>query len=188
MAKARTRGISKEERRRQRARARRQRRLTWLGVAVAALALVGFVVVREVSRPRPGRAVPSMGNQHIGPEQVGTIVYNSAPPTSGPHLGQVARWGIHTEPVPNELQVHNLEDGGVMVQYNCEDCDELVSQLAEIVRRYHEHVILAPYPDMDSRIALTAWGRIDTFDEFDEGRIVTFIEAYAGQDHHVGGS
>lgn len=154
-------------------------------MAVLALGLVGFVAWRGVSQPSPGQAVPSMGNQHIGPEQVGTVLYNSTPPTSGPHLGQLAAWGVHAEPIPNELQVHNLEDGGVMVQYNCEDCDELVDQLARIVRRYDEHVILAPYPEVDSRIALTAWTRIDKFDEFDEARVETFIEAYAGKDHHA---
>lgn len=100
-------------------------------------------------------------------------------------MGQVARGGIHTEPIPNELQVHNLEDGGVMVQYNCKDCTELVDQLSGVVRSYDDQVILAPYPAMESRIALSAWGRIDTLDEFDEERIETFIEAYAGRDHHV---
>ena len=185
MAKAKTKRVSREERRRLRQRELWRRRLIWIGLAVTALALVGFVAWREVSRPQPGTAVSSMGNQHIGPEQIGTIVYNSSPPTSGPHVGQVARRGIHTEPIPNELQVHNLEDGGVMVQYNCEDCAELVDQLAGVVRRYDDHVILAPYPAMESRIALSAWGRIDTLDEFDEERIETFIEAYAGRDHHV---
>jgi hypothetical protein len=38
---------------------------------------------------------------------------------------------------------------------------------------------------MDHKIALTAWRRIDTFNEFDEGRIVRFIEAYVGIDHHA---
>ena len=33
---------------------------------------------------------------------------------------------------------------------------------------------------MDSRIALTAWSRIDKFNEFDEKRIVRFIQAYRG--------
>ena len=72
-----------------------------------------------------------------------------------------------------------------MVQYGCDDCDGLVDQLAGVVRSYHDHVILAPYPNMDNRIALTAWGRIDSFDEFDEERIVAFIDAYAGSDHHA---
>jgi hypothetical protein len=159
----------------------------WAGAAVAALALVGFVAFRQATRTEPGQPVQSMGNQHIGPELVGSVAYNSTPPTSGPHLGQIAQWGIHTDPIANELQVHNLEDGGVMVQYNCDDCQELVQQLAGVVRRYPEHVILAPYPEMDSPIALTAWTRIDTLDQFDQERIVNFIEAYAGVDHHVAG-
>lgn len=187
MAKAKAKRVSREERRRQRAQARRNRQLRWIGLAVIALALVGFVAWRQASRPRPGVGVPSMGNQHIGPEQVGSVLYNSTPPTSGPHLGQIASWGIHTEPIPNELQVHNLEDGGVMVQYDCEDCQELVDQLAGVVRRYDDHVVMAPYPNIGSRIALTAWGRIDKFDEFDEERIVSFIDAYAGLDHHASG-
>jgi hypothetical protein len=37
---------------------------------------------------------------------------------------------------------------------------------------------------MDTRIALTAWGRIDTLEDVDEQRIVRFIETYRGIDHH----
>jgi len=37
---------------------------------------------------------------------------------------------------------------------------------------------------MKSRIAVTAWTRIDTLDEFDARRITRFIEAYRGIDHH----
>ena len=42
----------------------------------------------------------------------------------------------------------------------------------------------APYPGIDKRIALTAWRRLDKFDEFDEQRIVRFIDAHIGIDHH----
>ncbi len=94
---------------------------------------------------------------------------------------------MHEEPIPDELQAHNLEDGGVIVQYNCPDgCPQLAEQLGALVRRYPEKVILAPYPDMEARIVLTAWGRIDTLDGFDEKRIVRFIRAYRGLDHHRG--
>jgi hypothetical protein len=37
---------------------------------------------------------------------------------------------------------------------------------------------------MTTRIALTAWTRLDGFEEFDEKRIVRFIDAYRGIDHH----
>lgn len=152
-------------------------------VLVAAAILAFGLLVYEAARPRPGIAMPDLGNAHIRfPE---TATYNSYPPTSGPHYESLAPWGIHTAPIRNELQVHNLEDGGVMVQYNCPDgCPELVDQLSGIVERYDRFVILAPYPDMDTRIALTTWGRIDTLDAFDEPRIVRFIETYRGIDHH----
>jgi hypothetical protein len=116
---------------------------------------------------------------------MGQFRYNTSPPTSGPHLGSLARWGVHEVPIPNELQVHNLEDGGVMVQYNCPDgCPDLVTQLEGVVDQYHDGIILAPYPGMDSRIALTAWQRIDQFEEFDAERISRFIRAHRGDDHH----
>jgi hypothetical protein len=85
------------------------------------------------------------------------------------------------------LQIHNLEDAGVAIQYNCDrttpECKTLIDKLAQIVRRY-ENIILAPYPGMSHKIALTAWSRIDKFNEFDEQRIARFIDAYHGIDHH----
>ncbi len=135
----------------------------------------------------PGEFVPSLGNRHVGPFEAGMMQYNSDPPTSGPHLPSIARWGIHENPVPKELQVHNLEDGGVLVQYNCPqtnpECRSLVEKLARIVRRY-DHAILAPYPGMSHKIALTAWSRIDKFNEFDEARVVKFIDSHINIDHH----
>ena len=109
--------------------------------------------------------------------------YNSDPPTSGPHAPGLARWGVSSEPVSKEMQVHNLEDGGVVIQYSCQDCQDLVKQLTTIAERY-DRVILAPYTGLDRKIALTAWGRIDKLDEFDEARIVKFIKAHIGIDHH----
>jgi hypothetical protein len=37
---------------------------------------------------------------------------------------------------------------------------------------------------MEHRIALTAWERIEILDKFNEERVMAFIEAYAGKDHH----
>jgi hypothetical protein len=151
-------------------------------VAVVLVAGAGWQYARP--RPAPGEPVPSQGHEHIPTADTPHPPYNSDPPTSGPHLAYVAPWGIHARPVPRELQVHNLEDGGVMVQYR-PDCEARVREpLAAIVRRYPEHVILAPYPGLDRCVAVTAWTRIDKLDEVDEGRIVRFIDAYRGMDHH----
>ena len=157
----------------------------WAGGAAALAAVVAGVLVYRVATAKPGESQPDQGNRHIQSLNEAIPPYNSEPPTSGPHLPYIAPWGIHTEPVPRQLQVHNLEDGGVMVQYNCPaGCPDLVAKLTAIVSGYERQVILAPYPGMKTRIALTAWTRLDAFDEFDERRIHRFITAYRGIDHH----
>jgi hypothetical protein len=98
-------------------------------------------------------------------------------------------WGIYKDPIPDEAQVHNLEHGGVMIQYNCRDCPELVTQLEGFFSRYtaarplprypqSAKIVVAPYDGMSSRIALTAWGRIDALEAYDEERITRFVDAY----------
>ena len=179
--------LEAQEQKRKEAERRRKaekKRYAFYSVGVLVVLLVGWLVYARVTREMPGMAVPDLGNEHIPSIDYPHIPYNSDPPTSGPHVTGLARWGIHDRPIPRELQVHNLEDGGVLVQYNCQDCDQLIANLAKIVRKY-ERAILAPYPGMDATIALTAWGRIDKFNDFDERRVVRFIEAYMGIDHHA---
>jgi len=178
----------KEQMRARRAAQRRQRTVRAIALVSVAVALIAALVAWGVvsAANRPGEPVPDMGNLHIEEGVKSPVAYNSTPPTSGPHYGSLARWGIHTEPIPDELLVHNLEDGGVGIWYDCPDgCPELVSQLESVAERYHEGVLLAPYPGLDTQIALTAWTRIDRFDEFDEERIERFIRAFRGADHHA---
>jgi len=133
---------------------RRRRRALTAAVAVVVAAGVGWFAFRAAAS-LPGVAVPDQGNLHIALPTSPHDRYNSDPPTSGPHLSYLAPWGVHTRPIARELQVHNLEDGGVLVQYSCE-CPDVVERLWAVVRRY-DKVILAPYPGMKPRIALTAW-------------------------------
>ena len=178
--------LSKRQRiRLERTRQRRNRRLLQIGLVVLIGGGLAALLLSAILRPQPGEEVISQGNAHITEAQMGQVAYNTSPPTSGPHLGSLANWGVHDERISNELQVHNLEDGGVIVHYNCpEGCSDLVAELKSIVEGYQEGVILEPYADMDTRIALTAWQRIDQFDEFDAERIERFIRAYRGVDHH----
>lgn len=162
----------------------------YIGISILiGLLLYGlYIFVKNLSKPLPGTFVQSMGNRHIDTIDTLHEEYNSKPPTSGPHIGSIAEWGIHDELIPDEQQIHNLEDGGVMVQYNCDrtkdECKQMITQLEGIVKKYDEKVVLAPYPDMKNQIALTAWTRIDTFDTFDAERIQTFIKRFRGIDNH----
>ena len=93
-------------------------------------------------------------------------------------MSAVVKWGVHDVEIPDEYLVHNLEHGGIGIHYDCPDgCDQLVDDLSRVARRY-DKVVMTPYSDMDSRVALTAWTYTDRLDEFDEGRIVDFIEAH----------
>jgi len=173
---------------RQPSRAARRRRwwITGIAAVVVVAAMVGYFGY-EAGAGRPGLVMLDQGNLHIQTESEPHVPYNSDPPTSGPHLPYLAPWGVHTVPVAKELHVHNLEDGGIMVQYRCpQGCPELVEKLRAVVSQYRDKVILAPYPGLKARIALTAWTRIDAFDDLDEARIQRFIRAYRGIDHHRG--
>jgi hypothetical protein len=165
---------------------RRRRRLALTAAVVGALLATGgaWWLYAAVWAPPPGQFVPSQGNAHIQTLESPHPPYNSDPPTSGPHVPWIAPWGVHTGPVPKELQVHNLEDGGVVVQYR-PDCEsQVLEPLKAVVARYRDHVLLAPYPGLDRCVALTAWTRIDKFDQVDPSRVARFIDAYRGIDHH----
>lgn len=172
-----------QERAATRRRLERQRQIRQALIGLVALALVGgglaWVVSRGAFAEAPGRSVPIVGHEHIDADKKGAD-YNSVPPTSGQHYTTTANAGVHTTPIPDEVQVHNLEHGQIMVQYTCTDCPELAEQLKGFAARYPKWVLVAPYPDprVGARIVLTAWGRIDTFDEYDEARIQRFIEYY----------
>ncbi|MBI4363124.1 MAG: DUF3105 domain-containing protein, partial [Euryarchaeota archaeon] len=77
-----------------------------------------------------------------------------------------------------EIQVHNLEHGGIMVQYRPGLDPATVDRLRAQVQRYRSKVILAPYPGLAGDIVLTAWTRLDAFNGYDEARITRFIATY----------
>src|SRR5438105_12760501 len=100
-------------------RAVRKNRVAVLVVSAVVVAVVVGYFAYRAAADLPGAKMPDLGNLHIAEETSAHEPYNSDPPTSGPHLPYIATWGVHTRPIPRELQVHNLEDGGVMVQYSC---------------------------------------------------------------------
>jgi hypothetical protein len=164
----------------------RQRRLAMqvglYAAVLAALLVSAYWAYGRLTEKVTWTSVSILPSPHV-PLGIPHPPYNSDPPTSGPHTDELAPWGVHTEQIPKETQLHNLEDGGVVINYSCQDCPDLVERLKAITRRY-DRVVLAPYSGLDRKIALTAWGKIDKFDEVDEARIVKFIKAHIGIDHH----
>ncbi len=186
---------------------RRKQNLIIGGAAAVFVLLIGFVIFQQIRRSQPvagEEALASLGNNHIDFGTVSPIAYNSTPPTSGPHYDNLVAWGVYEEPQRYEHLVHNLEDGGVVVYYQCADgCPEIVDQLKELVQPYvagGRHVVLAPndptwsvnggqplQKDMGATIAVTSWQHILKLDAMDGEKIRTFIDRYEGIDHHVAG-
>jgi hypothetical protein len=132
----------------------------------------------------PGEPVEIMDSPHISEAEAEAVRYNSLPPTSGPHFPFTVSPGIYSRPVPEGLTVHAMEHGKVIIQYAHTTSDDDVAQLGRLARRYGADVVLAPYPPLTDGIALTAWGRLEVLESYDEGRIVSFIEALRGRYHH----
>ena len=128
----------------------------------------------------PGERVREVGNPHIPVGTKGTG-YSSNPPTSGEHYGSEAKWDVYTQPVPDELVIHNLEHGGIWISYKDPNDTELAAKLAQVARRYSTKVIVTPRPQNDAPIAVAAWGRLLKLQTFDEQKIVAFINAYRGK-------
>lgn len=160
----------------------------WLWAVIPVLVVVGLIIWLGV-RPRPGQKIANQGNRHLDTVTDTHEPYNSKPPTSGPHVGSKASWGIATAQIPDELQVHNLEDGGVIVHYDpAQAATSTVQELELIIRPYFnkgKNIVLEPYADMDAPIVLTAWTRILSLPSVDKNAIEAFITAYVGIDHHV---
>lgn len=175
-------------------------------VAVAASpAASPTVTPRPTPRETPGMHIPSQGNPgHDKSDPNDTAVagfkYNSDPPTSGMHLERFADALLNTQPLPKWLQVHLLEHGNVLLQYSC-TCPDIAGALSQLATTYNnrelpagqtqftaestqavlEHgagVVVAPYPNMKYKIALTAWRRLEPLDLFDQNKIMRFINAY----------
>lgn len=196
--------------RRQRAHAEAARERTnqnrlLIGSAAFLVCMIGFFFYLN-SRTQAGvvgeQTFESQGNSHVEFGQRSPVAYNSTPPNSGPHYGGLAAWQVHEDPIRYEQLIHNMEDGGVIVYYQCEEeCPALVDQLTESVEPYingGRHVVLVPndpewtigdsqplHQDMGAKIALTAWTKVLKLDEYDADQIEAFIRRYEGIDNHV---
>jgi hypothetical protein len=151
---------------------------------IVVLAVGGMAAYFINESNKPGQGVAQIPSPHIAAIDSPHAPYNSDPPTSGPHYKDVPSWGVHTEQIPQVLQVHALEDAGVVINYKPGLDQATIDRLAELTESYDKDVLLAPYPGLSNPIVLTAWTRIDKLDTFDEARIKRFINAYKGIDHH----
>jgi hypothetical protein len=186
----------KLRREKERERKKQQRQMLWIGGGAAALVIVIALVVMMSGVLNPPAPAPQVaqaagsvicGAVQSFPEQSRNHIqkgdphpaYNSNPPTSGWHWDTPQNWGIYTNQQFQEQLVHNLEHGGIVIQYNNLSPSD-VQRLTDLVNRDSYHMILAPYPGLpaDVKVAYTAWTHLQTCNGVDENAIHAFINAF----------
>lgn len=76
----------------------------------------------------------------------------------------------------------SAEASGSGAIVDTQECKQLRSQLEEVAKKAKIwKLIVIPRPNLDTRIALTAWTYLDKFNDFDAARIERFINAH--RDH-----
>ena len=139
-----------------------------------------------------GVTLPTDRNRSHFPSQlditdVTPLGYSTTPPTSGRHWSHWSSCGFHRSTIPDEVIVHNLEHGNIVLSYNLSDptlIDDLASAFFQ-VDLTREWGIARPYPRLDrGTIALTAWGVIQRWTIAQAAdhtqNIRVFFDAYAG--------
>lgn len=132
--------------------------------------------------------VPAPANPHIVNPTDAHPAYNSNPPTSGWHTGgNIGPWGVSTQPIVDEISIHNLEHGGVIVHYRQGLDQASIDQLTTLTRELQAQspcIILVPRPAdklQDTPIAVTAWTWLLKLDTVDADKIRSFFRAHVDQ-------
>jgi hypothetical protein len=112
--------------------------------------------------------------------------YTSNPPTSGYHYVSPANGGVYTQPLPDEVTVHNLEHGFVIIHYRQDLDPATVTQLTTLARSLQQQnscIILEPraVDKLDVPIAMTAWNWLLKLPNYDETSIRAFFRAHIGR-------
>ncbi len=156
----------------------------WLALAVVGvLALVAAWWYRSgPAGDLPVEVYPSQGVTHVASLDSPHEPYNSEPPTSGPHVNQVARPGFHSTPVPPQILVHNLEHGNVVIYYRSDISEDVRSRLRAWGTRYQgpsRGVVVVPMErDGPHEVIFTAWTVLMRLERYDHAKAAAFIRRY----------
>jgi hypothetical protein len=174
------------------------------GLLVAGVAMIGFalwasrageasanvaVALRGAACTLQVVAAESPGDDHLTSLEA-RVEYNTWPPTNGRHFVWWAPWAVYRTPVSPLQTVHNLEHGGIVIQYGNVSLAEV-----EAIERFYladpDGVVVAPLPELGGRISIAAWtaptteasndfgnGRLALCPRFDEVAFAAFRDAY----------
>jgi hypothetical protein len=181
-----------------------RRKALTIGAAVAGVAL-GFAVVAVLLGVMGGgglddqalaadmkaagctfQSAPALEGAHSVRQPGGTSdKWNTDPPTTGPHYGIAAIFGIYEDELEIARVVHNLEHGGIYILSGDEVPEETVDRLRDFYDSHQTGTVMAPLNRLGDEFAVGAWvvdgdtdnGFLAKCKEFDEGALSSFFDS-----------
>jgi len=163
---------------------------TTIVIAVVAVLVIGGLLIYNTTRsdlhPALAKVVerhPDEGANHVPTGQ--RVSYRTNPPNSGPHYAQWAPPGFYDRTLPDELLVHNLEHGHVIIHYRPDALTpEIEQHILGLTRSWTDNwaaVLAVPRPGMQHAFTLAAWRHLMRLDEYDRELVELFVDAFIGR-------
>ena len=147
-------------------------------VFVAGFAALVIVDARQKAASRPPGAVQTYDVGSAGQHTEGSVDYAQSPPAGGEHNPIWQNCGFYEEPVRNENAVHSLEHGAVWITYLPDLPQDEIERVRDLAQN-NSYVLASPYPDQDSPVVATAWGKQLTLESAEDSDLERFINAYS---------
>jgi uncharacterized protein DUF3105 len=150
---------------------------------IAAVFLAGFAALVIVDARQKAASGPPGGVQtyDVGPggeHTEGTVDYAQSPPAGGEHNSIWQNCGFYEEPIRSETAVHSLEHGAVWITYSPDLPQNEIARLRDLAQS-NDYVLVSPYPDLDSPVVASAWGKQLNLESAEDPDLERFIGAYS---------
>lgn len=165
-------------------------RTAWIAGAVAIVVVVGALVWLGNRNPIDNTVLEGLvqvyaseGENHV---PIGErVTYRSNPPHSGAHYGTTTNPGFYRSQIPDEVIVHNLEHGHVILYYkpgalNGEE-EAYITTLTKSHTATWAAFLAVPRPEMDSPLVLAAWRHLLPMETLDREVVEAFIDQFIGR-------
>ena len=150
--------------------------------AIAALFIAGFIALvvidaRQQAAKKPPGEVQTYDVGPAGQHTQEDVDYEQSPPVGGKHNEVWQNEGFYDQPIRDENAVHTLEHGAVWITYSPDLPADQKDRIRELVEG-QTCMLASPYPDLDSPIVASAWGKQLTLENADSPDLERFIRAY----------
>ncbi len=154
-------------------------KIWWIAILGGGAVVTVIIILLLLAPPPPVGMLDGMVSYNNLPRDHSEAPqqYAQTPPVGGVHSSVWQNCGVYDQPIRNENAVHSLEHGAVWLAYR----PDLPAAAVDILRglaRGHDHVLVAPYPNLPHAVVATAWGLQLPVEDASDPRLPLFVARY----------